>query len=68
MKKNNNFLEVPNINARDAQVKKIIYKVEDNLFDNCYELSSKSEYLCICSGGTTSNSARNGLILIKKGI
>ena len=62
MKKNNNFLEVPNINSSDAQVKKIIYKVEDKLFNNHYK--SKSEYLCVCSGGTTSSCAKKGLITL----
>jgi len=64
VKKNNNLLEVPNINSSDAQIKKLIYKVEDNLFNSCYKSSSKSEYLCVCSGGTTSSCARNGLITL----
>ena len=58
MKKNNNFLEVPNINSSDAQVKNVIYKVEGDLFNNDSKPSSK--YLCVCSGGTTSSCARNG--------
>ena len=63
MKKNNNLLEVPNINSSDAQVKNIIHKIKDNLFNSYYK-SSKSEYLCVCSGGTTSGCARNGLITL----
>jgi len=59
VKKNNNLLEVPNINSSDAQVKKLIYKVEDNVFNSNYKSSSKSKYLCVCSGGTTSGCARN---------
>ena len=64
MKKNNNLLEVPNINSSDAQVKNLIYKIEDALFNSHYKLSSKSEYLCVCSGGTTSSCARDGLITL----
>jgi len=59
-----NLLEVPNINSRDAKVKKLIYKVEDNLFNSYSKLSSKSQYLCVCSGGTTSSCARDGLITL----
>jgi len=64
VKKNTNLLKVPNINSRDAQVKKLIYKVEDFLFNSNYKSSSKSEYLCVCSGGTTSSCARDGLITL----
>ena len=64
MKKNTNLIKVPNINSRDAQVKKLIYKVEDFLFNSNYKSSSKSEYLCVCSGGTTSSCARDGLITL----
>jgi len=64
VKKNNNLLEVPNINSRDAQIKKLIYKVENNLFNSFYKSSSKSEYLCVCSGGTTSSCARDGFITL----
>ena len=64
MKKNTNLLEVPNINSRDAIVKKLIYRVEDDLFNRYFKSLSKSEYLCICSGGTTSNCARDGFITL----
>ena len=64
MKKINNLLEVPNINSSDAQVKKLIYKIEDDLFNSKFKSSSKPNYLCICSGGTTSSCARNGLITL----
>ena len=64
MKENNNLIEVPNINSSDAQVKKVIYKVEDNVFNRDFKSVSKSEYLCVCSGGTTSSCARNGLITL----
>ena len=64
MKNIKNLLKVPNINSSDAQVKKLIYKIEDNLFDNFYKTSSKSEHLCVCSGGTTSSCAKNGFITL----
>ena len=64
MKKNTNFLEVPNINSRDAQIKKLIYKVEDNLFNCNKELTRKLDRLCICSGGTTSACARDGYVTL----
>ena len=64
VKKNTNLLEVPNINSRDALVKKLIYRVEDDLFNRYFKSLSKSEYLCICSGGTTSNCARDGFITL----
>ena len=59
-----NLLEVPNINSRDAKFKKLIYRVEDNLFNSYSKSLSKSQYLCVCSGGTTSSCARNGLITL----
>ena len=64
MKKNNNLLEVPNINSSEAKVKKLIYTIDDNLFNSFYKSSSKSQYLCVCSGGTTSSCARNGFITL----
>ena len=64
MKKDNNLIDVPNINSSEAKVKKLIYKVDDNLFNVLYKSSSKSEYLCVCSGGTTSSCARDGLITL----
>ena len=64
MKKNNNLLQVPNINARDAKVRKLIYKVENNIFNSDFKSTSRSNYLCVCSGGTTSSCARNGLITL----
>ena len=64
MKKNHNFLEVPNINSKDALFKKLIYKVEDFLLNDDSKLTKEDEHLCICSGGTTSSSAQNGLITL----
>ena len=64
MKKDNNLLDVPNIYSSEAQVKKLIYKVEDDLFNGFYKSSSNFEYLCVCSGGTTSSCARDGFITL----
>ena len=57
--KNNSYLEVPNINSKDAKFKKLIYDVDDSLFyENKYY--EELEHLCVCSGGTTSSCAKNG--------
>ena len=59
----NNLFSVPNINSRDAQIKKIIYKVED-LFNKSNKPLSTINHLCVCSGGTTSSCAKNNLITL----
>ena len=64
MKKNNNLLEIPNINSKDAQFKKLIYNVEDFLSNENIETTQEFGHLCICSGGTTSSCAKNGLITL----
>ena len=64
MKKNHNLLEVPNINSKDSLYKKLIYNVEDFFLNDDSELSKEFEHLCICSGGTTSSCAKNGLITL----
>ena len=64
MKNNNNLLEITNINSKDAQYKKLIYKVEDFLSSSDKKSIGQFEHLCICSGGTTSSCAKNGLITI----
>jgi len=58
--KNNSFLEVPNINSKDAKLKKLIYDVEDSLFYGDNYSNEEFEHLCVCSGGTTSSCAKNG--------
>ena len=63
MKKNKNFLEIPNINSKDARFKKLIYKVEDFLLRSDSQ-AEQIKHLCICSGGTTSSCAKNGLITL----
>ena len=54
------MLEVPNINSRDAKLKKLIYDVNDSLFSQDNYSKEHLEYLCVCSGGTTSSCAKNG--------
>ena len=60
MKKDNYFLEIPNINSKDAKLKKLIYDLDDSLFNVVNYSKEKFEHLCVCSGGTTSSCAKNG--------
>ena len=61
MKKNYKLLDIPNINSKDASFRKLIYKVENSLFKFDSQLKKDFDYLCICSGGTTSSCAKDGL-------
>ena len=54
------MLEIPNINSKDAKLKKLIYDVEDYLFNGDNYSKQKIEHICVCSGGTTSSCAKNG--------
>ena len=54
------MLEVPNINSKDAKLKKLIYDVDESLFNEDNYSYEKFEHLCVCSGGTTSSCAKNG--------
>jgi len=58
--KNNSLLEVPNINSKDAKLKKLIYDVDESLFYEHNYSNKEFEHLCVCSGGTTSSCAKNG--------
>ena len=58
------LFQVPNINANDAHIKKLKYDVSKNSILDFKKGLSKEEYLCICSGGTTSSCAKNDLITI----
>jgi len=58
--KNNSLLEVPNINSKDAKLKKLIYDVDEYLFYKDNYSNEELEHLCVCSGGTTSSCAKNG--------
>jgi len=55
VKNKNNLLEVPNINSKDAKLKKLIYDVDESLFNADNYSYEKFEQLCVCSGGTTSS-------------
>jgi len=35
--KNNSLLKVPNINSKDAKLKKLIYEVDESLFDEFFQ-------------------------------
>ncbi len=61
MKKNKNLLEIPNINSKDAKFKELIYDIDDSLFNEDNYSKKELEHLCVCSGGTTSSCAKNGL-------
>ena len=65
MKNNNNLLEIPNINSKDAKLKKLIYDIDDSLFSEDNYSKEKLEYLCVCSGGTTSSCAKNGFATLE---
>jgi len=54
------LLEVPNINSKDAKLKKLIYEVDESLFHEDNYSNEEFEHLCVCSGGTTSSCAKNG--------
>jgi len=60
VKKNNNLLEIPNINSKDSKFKKLIYDVDHSLFNADNYSKENFEHLCVCSGGTTSSCAKNG--------
>ncbi|ABV50343.1 FAD linked oxidase, N-terminal protein [Prochlorococcus marinus str. MIT 9215] len=60
MKPNNNLLEIPNINSKDAKLNKLIYVVDDSIFNKDNYSKENFEHLCVCSGGTTSSCAKNG--------
>ena len=54
------MLEIPNINSKDAKFKKLIYDVDNSLFNEDNYSRGEFEHLCVCSGGTTSSCAKNG--------
>ncbi len=64
MKQNYNLLEIPNINSKDAQLKGLIYEIDNSLFNRNNQPTKKFKHLCICSGGTTSSCAKNGSITL----
>ena len=60
----NNIFKVPNTNSRDAPYKRVIYDIKDELLINSKTKKSNQDYICICSGGTTSSCARKNLVTI----
>ena len=63
MIKNSQIFEVPNKNARDADAKKVISRISDVMFNENHDLLGDN-YLCICSGGTTSSCSKNNLVTL----
>ena len=64
MIKNKKSFKALNQNSNDANIKDLIYKVNKNKIKEFGETLSKDEYLCICSGGTTSGCAKNNYITV----
>ena len=59
-----NLFKVPNTNSNDANIKKVVYEIEKSFFDKATRDLSNEEYLCICSGGTTSGCAKDNFLTI----
>ncbi len=53
-----------NQNSNDADIKDLIYEVNKNKIKEFGENLLKDEYLCICSGGTTSSCAKSNHITV----
>ena len=53
-----------NHNSNDAEIKDLIYTINKNLIIEFNKNLLKNEYLCICSGGTTSSCAKNNHITV----
>tara|TARA_Y100001978_G_scaffold65213_1_gene58397 strand:- start:133 stop:1416 length:1284 start_codon:yes stop_codon:yes gene_type:complete len=58
------LFKVPNSNSNDANIKEVIYKINKSLLERFINNQINGEYLCICSGGTTSSCAKNNLITV----
>jgi len=59
-----NFFKVPNSNSNDAKIKKVIYEIDKIFFEKFKKNLTNKEYLCICSGGTTSSCAKDNFITV----
>jgi len=59
-----NLFKVPNSNSNDAKIKKVVYEIDKSFFDKFRKNSTNNEYLCICSGGTTSSCAKDNFITV----
>ena len=64
MIENKKSFKALNQNSNDADIKDLIYKVDKDIVMEFGKTLSKEEYLCICSGGTTSSCAKNNLITV----
>ncbi len=59
-----NLFKVPNSNSNDAKIKEIVYEIDKSFFEKFKKDSPNKEYLCICSGGTTSGCAKDNHITV----
>ena len=59
-----NLFKVTNANSNDAKIKKVIYEIDKSFLKKFKKDSSNKEYLCICSGGTTSGCAKDNYITV----
>ncbi len=64
MIQNTKFFKVPNTNSNDANIKNIIYEIDNKFLLECNDSFLEKEYLCICGGGTTSSCAKNNHLTI----
>lgn len=60
----NNSNEFINTNARDSQIKNIYFDIEKDLFSKEILNINHDQYICICSGSTTSSCAKDDFITL----
>tara|TARA_B100001287_G_scaffold59119_1_gene47332 strand:- start:89 stop:1372 length:1284 start_codon:yes stop_codon:yes gene_type:complete len=58
------LFKVPNSNSNDAKIKRVVYEIDKSFFEKFKKNLMNKEYLCICSGGTTSSCAKDNLITL----
>jgi len=59
-----NLFKVPNSNSNDAKIKDVIYEIDKSFIEKFNKNLINKEYLCICSGGTTSSCAKDNFITV----
>ena len=64
MIENTKIFQVPNANSNEAVIKDVFYNVNSRDLSRYFKNLKSKEYICICSGGTTSSCAKNNLITI----
>ena len=64
MIENKKLFKALNQNSNDANIKDLIYEVNKSKIIEFSKSLLKDEYLCICSGGTTSSCAKNNHITV----